>query len=1340
MAERPAAQSAPEPTPEREPASGSPPRVRMDGRRVPALPTLVVPAKKARDALFDALDVNGNGGLSLAEIDKGVVSGVFTKVLSPEGSAGGENFDHKPALMRAYHAADRSKDGFIERSEFALLLQYMVYFNNLWHKFEAIDSDHDRRLDLAEFTAGCQILGLDISAEETEAEFMRCDADGGGMILFGEFCGWCASRHIGSTRLSTEPEPQPEPRMHEWTSSPADVKTARQQRVSSIQNPSQRPVQGVEDDNSVYSAQASESDALNIELSAAEQEEIRHKIYATLLAQASLSEAPTEAATPAEPAAMSLGEMLMAYIDDAEACRLQRSWRAAAESYGQALAIAQRDDVDLAPADVAELHNRRGMVLHQLGNDEGAVAAYTAGIEVAVSSPRATLYCHRGLSRSRMGQLAAAEKDLRRAVELGGETPDDKAAAELAEVARARRLGMQSHIKSTAGASAGPHGRGSLDRVSKRRGANLELPHDITPPADDSSDSPRPALVRPDGQRTPSSKVTPRVRVRVSAQEARTKAQICAATGQSILPAGRGVRLLQEISSIATSYDDVELKALAKAALSEREEATAKWQRELSRLRQQSKRQRQEVEELRKSKNASVAEAAAARRQQDERVDAVRRHCNKMIREARAKQQAAARKHVDEVNLNCQAILATTLASFRQLVTNVTNDVTHAANGTSSPAGTGIVIRHELLSRFDILASEVEAAFSENQQGSMEFSPGQTLSPDCSEYEVSGTLRSNSVSPLANSSGRNSGRTVQEPSATVWHNDSIIGGSQTGLGIYSSDKKPNRPSPSKTKLGPPPPTRTAVLLGLHDGADIPAGRPDVQLTTPVHQVGHHQTATKAPVMLTTAEQEAATKAVAAREAQWAAAAIESFSASLERAPPLATEPKNASTSKMTLEHQFQQFEQAQQQSDAANELEYAAYDEATLEMVQEAEHSRSKPVRPPRRSSTESSTDVSQATEPQMLQREAEAKLLVSDDITFAKQKLRSMSYGLRGQDPGSLLKMYDKDHSGQLSWEEFKAAVRKGGKLPATGAHGLSDVQLRKLFSAVDSDHSGAVSISELTRFVWGNENLLGKHGSTSIGGDAAEHAAPPPDALQMPTHGPLAMPTDTEQEAAFDRMDMNGNGLLSLAEIDKAVVEIWPTFNHKKALMRAYKAADLSGDGYIGRREFPHLLKYLVYFNNLWKQFDIIDSDHNGRLDVKEMHEASQMLGLDLSWTTTVEEFGQMDADGGGYVRFDEFCAWCARHMHGTIVADETTQDPDESEVAAVEDGDSVFSDVNEDEGAGGGDGEEDADDHVLRVTCPDGVGPGEVVRCAWHSFVCMVALPEYREPPGCAAAGCD
>ena len=90
---------------------------------------LVMPDREARNTLFDAIDFNGNGALSLAEIDKAVVSGFLGKAMHCP------DFDHKPALMRAYHAADASHDGFIERSEFMKLLKYLVYFNNLWHKF-----------------------------------------------------------------------------------------------------------------------------------------------------------------------------------------------------------------------------------------------------------------------------------------------------------------------------------------------------------------------------------------------------------------------------------------------------------------------------------------------------------------------------------------------------------------------------------------------------------------------------------------------------------------------------------------------------------------------------------------------------------------------------------------------------------------------------------------------------------------------------------------------------------------------------------------------------------------------------------------------------------------------------------------------------------------------------------------------------------------------------------------------------------------------------------------------------------------------------------------------------
>jgi hypothetical protein len=38
-------------------------------------------------------------------------------------------------------------DGFIQRKEFKKLLHYLVYFNNVWHLFEQIDSNGDRRLD-----------------------------------------------------------------------------------------------------------------------------------------------------------------------------------------------------------------------------------------------------------------------------------------------------------------------------------------------------------------------------------------------------------------------------------------------------------------------------------------------------------------------------------------------------------------------------------------------------------------------------------------------------------------------------------------------------------------------------------------------------------------------------------------------------------------------------------------------------------------------------------------------------------------------------------------------------------------------------------------------------------------------------------------------------------------------------------------------------------------------------------------------------------------------------------------------------------------------------------------
>ena len=192
-------ESLPASAPDTPPPTTSPPNL--------SLPRLDLPDKEERDKLFRSMDYNGNGTLSLAEIDKAVLE------MWP-------HFNHQPALMRAYKAADVSKDGWVGRKEFRLLLEYLVYFNNLWDKFDEIDASGDRRLSLDEFITGCGVIGENLSGSEAEAEFAVVDSNDGGYVLFDEFCAWCARRQIVDDADEPVAEPKPEPA---WEPEPEPV-------------------------------------------------------------------------------------------------------------------------------------------------------------------------------------------------------------------------------------------------------------------------------------------------------------------------------------------------------------------------------------------------------------------------------------------------------------------------------------------------------------------------------------------------------------------------------------------------------------------------------------------------------------------------------------------------------------------------------------------------------------------------------------------------------------------------------------------------------------------------------------------------------------------------------------------------------------------------------------------------------------------------------------------------------------------------------------------------------------------------------------------------------------
>lgn len=140
------------------------------------------------------------------------------------------------------------------------------------------------------------------------------------------------------------------------------------------------------------------------------------------------------------------------------------------------------------------------------------------------------------------------------------------------------------------------------------------------------------------------------------------------------------------------------------------------------------------------------------------------------------------------------------------------------------------------------------------------------------------------------------------------------------------------------------------------------------------------------------------------------------------------------------------------------------------------------------------------------------------------------------------------------------------------------------------------------------------------------------------------------------WKKLDYNGNNVVSLAEIDKMVVELvaggtWPQWlNNKPALMRAYKKTilkDGDGDDWVEKHEFHALLLNIFWFNRLWQVFDAIDTGDDRRMDVNEFVGGMGKLGLHLSQQEAQQEFAKIDQNHGGQVLFVEFCAYVRKRV---------------------------------------------------------------------------------------------
>lgn len=144
--------------------------------------------------IWKAIDINGNGYVSLAELDKGLRDALPIPTL----------FDLKKVLIRAFNAAKnkvppktKHSDDYIEWMEFRICLVYLRQYFEYYVMFCRVDTSDDFKIDINEFKKALPTLEKwGIKIKDAQAEFNKIDKNKGGVIMFDEFCQYAIKKNL----------------------------------------------------------------------------------------------------------------------------------------------------------------------------------------------------------------------------------------------------------------------------------------------------------------------------------------------------------------------------------------------------------------------------------------------------------------------------------------------------------------------------------------------------------------------------------------------------------------------------------------------------------------------------------------------------------------------------------------------------------------------------------------------------------------------------------------------------------------------------------------------------------------------------------------------------------------------------------------------------------------------------------------------------------------------------------------------------------------------------------------------------------------------------------------
>jgi len=306
-------------------------------------------------------------------------------------------------------------------------------------------------------------------------------------------------------------------------------------------------------------------------------------------------------------------------------------------------------------------------------------------------------------------------------------------------------------------------------------------------------------------------------------------------------------------------------------------------------------------------------------------------------------------------------------------------------------------------------------------------------------------------------------------------------------------------------------------------------------------------------------------------------------------------------------------------------------------------------------------------------------------DINELGTLLRALGLAPSNAQIKEVMKKYDKDGSGDLKKDEFRK-LYQDDSLPEAG----DNVDAKAMFAAFDTDGSGKVSRAELTEALsqmgepMTKEDIdgmftaagmadktelnfnefvkvvLGESGSSSAPVEAKPETAKSKRTTWSSLKEKLPSGRTAEDKAKrvdlFNQFDPNGNGYLSLAEVDAGCRKILHlddlTNDLPPILMRAFTAAKgiatrkgkrKNDDDYIQRNEFRMLFAYIKQYFELWVMFDEVDGSDDRRVDLAEFKKAlPQLEAFGVKIADPEEEFKVIDKNGGGIILFEEFSVW--------------------------------------------------------------------------------------------------